>query len=237
MSRSLRARLAGLMFLQYFVMGLWAVTLVSFLMGSPHEGGLNLSARHVGLIYSTFAIAATVSPLFVGLLADRLFATQRVLAALHLVGAVLLVALLWTSNAHLEEVEHAFNKLALVEPVGEDELWRLLWERDSIQVYLAAPGAYNSPRAWPLQAQLYRLWQALGITPRRPVSTNHPRTWPTEEAALARLDELERRIPPALQRVRTHPELLAAAERAFPPLFGLTLEIGRASCRERGESP
>src|SRR3954470_14657020 len=95
MSRSLWLRLAGLMFVQYFVMGLWAVTLAAFLMGSPHEGGLNLSARHVGLIYGTSALAATLSPLFVGLLADRLFATQRVLAVLHLAGAVLLGAMLW----------------------------------------------------------------------------------------------------------------------------------------------
>src|SRR5436190_6233795 len=119
MSRSLWLRLAGLMFLQYFVMGLWAVTFAAFLMGSPHAGGLNLSARHVGLIFGTFALAATVSPLFVGLLADRLFATQRVLAALNLLGAVLLTAAARTGGAYQAEVEHAFNKLAFVEPAGD----------------------------------------------------------------------------------------------------------------------
>src|SRR3954452_1908356 len=115
-------RLAGLMFWQYSVMGLWAVTLAAFLMGSPHEGGLNLSARHVGLIYGTSAVAATLSPLFVGLLADRLFATQRVLAVLHLLGAVLLTAAARTGEAYQADVEHAFNKLAFAEPAGETEL-------------------------------------------------------------------------------------------------------------------
>src|SRR5690242_20939790 len=149
MSRSVRARLAGLMFLQYFVMGLWAVTLGAFLMGSPHEGGLNMTARHVGLIYGTMALGATVAPLFVGLLADRLFATQRVLAALHLLGAGLLAAAAWTSETQLDEVQHAFNKLAYVEPAGDSELWRLLWEQESIHVFITAPGRYNAPhRAW-----------------------------------------------------------------------------------------
>src|SRR5207249_3662787 len=109
MSRSVWLRLAGLMFLQYFVMGLWAVTLAAFLMGSPHEGGLNLTAGHVGLIYGTLALGATVSPLFVGLLADRLFATQRVLAALHLVGAGLLAAMLWLCTQHQKDVRAIFD--------------------------------------------------------------------------------------------------------------------------------
>src|SRR5438270_3008598 len=95
MSRGLRFRLAALMFLTYAVMGLWVVTLGAFLMGSPHEGGLNMPARHVGLIYGTMAVGATLSPLLAGLLADRLFPTQRVLAVLHFVGAGLLAAMLW----------------------------------------------------------------------------------------------------------------------------------------------
>src|SRR5689334_20587518 len=112
MSRSVRARLAGLMFLQYFVMGLWAVTLGAFLMGSPHEGGLNMTARHVGLIYGTMALGATVAPLFAGLLADRLFATQRVLAFLHLLGAGILAVTLWWCWLSMYYVEDAFNHAA-----------------------------------------------------------------------------------------------------------------------------
>src|SRR5438105_2073302 len=214
MSRSLWLRLAGLMFLQYFVMGLWAVTLAAFLMGSPHEGGLNLSARHVGLIYGTSAIAATISPLFVGLLADRLFATERVLAVLHLIGAVLLSMAARTSNAQLAELEHVFNKLAFVEPAGEDELWRLLWERDSVQIYLAAPGNYVNPLPSQWTMLVYKAGRVLGFTPRRLANTNHPRTWPTEEAARDRLDELNRAIPPAVQRLCARPEMTAAAEQA-----------------------
>src|SRR5689334_16502437 len=95
MPRGLRTRLAAVMFLEYAVQGLWVVPLAAFLMGSPHEGGLNMPAGHVALIYATLAIGATLSPLVVGLLADRLFQLQRVLGVLHLVGAGLLAAALW----------------------------------------------------------------------------------------------------------------------------------------------
>src|SRR5580698_3125015 len=96
----MRTRLAALMFLEYAVQGLWAVPLASFLMGSPHEGGLNMPAGHVALIYATMAVGATVTPLLLGLLCDRLFAAQRMLAVLHLVGAGLLsVALVLCGNS------------------------------------------------------------------------------------------------------------------------------------------
>src|SRR6185312_2128455 len=40
--------------------------------------------------FATTALASMISPFFVGLVADRLFAMERVLSALHLIGAVLL---------------------------------------------------------------------------------------------------------------------------------------------------
>ena len=107
MSSSLRLRLSLLMFLQYAILGLWAVTLPTFLKSPPNEGGLALPARDVGLLYGTLALGATVAPLFVGLLADRLFATQRVLAVLHSIGAILLIAAAHTCEKHRDEVAFA----------------------------------------------------------------------------------------------------------------------------------
>src|SRR5205823_15064054 len=95
----MRTRLAALMFLEYAVQGLWSVPLAAFLMGSPHEGGLNMPAGPVALIYATMAVGATLTPLLVGLLCDRLFAVQRTLAFLHLLGAGMLGVALWWCNA------------------------------------------------------------------------------------------------------------------------------------------
>lgn len=99
----LRSRLAGMMFLQYFLMGLWSVTFSTYLLAHPADGGLALTGRQVGLIYSTMALAGTLSPFFVGLIADRLFPAQRVLAALHLGGAAVTFAIWrYVESRHLE---------------------------------------------------------------------------------------------------------------------------------------
>ena len=81
-----RMQLSTLMFLQYFIWGTWYVTLNTYLGET-----LNFSATQIGLCYGTFAIAAMISPFFVGLIADKFFATERVLGAMHILGAVLLV--------------------------------------------------------------------------------------------------------------------------------------------------
>lgn len=81
----LRIRLSVMMFLQFFVWACWMVPI-----GTYGSETLGLKGAYMGWIFSTTAIAAIVSPLFVGYVADRLFATEKVLCALHLVGGVCL---------------------------------------------------------------------------------------------------------------------------------------------------
>lgn len=88
----IRARLALMMFGQYLILGAWAVPLATYLRLSPAEGGLGFSPSQTAWVYSSTAIAGLLAPLVLGLLADRLFAAQRLLGVLHLAGAAILFA-------------------------------------------------------------------------------------------------------------------------------------------------
>ncbi len=88
-----RLQLSGLMFLQYFVWGAWYVT-----MGTWLGESLAFSGAQIGLAYGTTALAAMISPFFVGMIADRWFATDRLLAVLHIVGAGTLLVASWQTS-------------------------------------------------------------------------------------------------------------------------------------------
>src|SRR5205085_3714218 len=85
MPSSRSAQLSFMMFLNYVVWGSWYVTIGTYLTATLHFSG-----TETGAVFGTTALASMISPFFVGMIADRFFATEKVLAVLHLLGAILL---------------------------------------------------------------------------------------------------------------------------------------------------
>ncbi|MBS1799535.1 MAG: nucleoside permease [Acidobacteria bacterium] len=86
MTASIKVRLSAMMFFEYFIWGAWYVTIGTWLSTSLHFSG-----QEVGMVAGTTAVGAIVAPFLVGLVADKFFATEKVLAVLHIVGSGLLM--------------------------------------------------------------------------------------------------------------------------------------------------
>jgi len=82
----IRTRLSVMMFMQFFVWATWWVPVFTYAV----KGRPFLDGTQAGWLVATTALGAIISPLLMGPIADRLFATERVLCALHLVGGLFL---------------------------------------------------------------------------------------------------------------------------------------------------
>lgn len=86
-------RLLVMMFVQYFMQGAWNMTM-----------GLVLSsygmATIIGTAYALLGLATILSPLFIGMVADRFFASQKVMATLHLINAGVILCVPQFIEAH-----------------------------------------------------------------------------------------------------------------------------------------
>jgi nucleoside transporter len=81
-------RLSVMMFLQFAVWGAW-FTVLNLYLGKT----LGFSGTQIGSVYGTMALGAIFSMTVAGQLADRVMASERLMAICHLAGAALLVLL------------------------------------------------------------------------------------------------------------------------------------------------
>jgi nucleoside transporter len=86
MKSNTRIQLSAMMFLNFFVWGIWFVTMGTYLL----KGDIGATDGQTGLAYGTQCLGAIIAPFIVGMIADRFFAAQKILGVLHLVGAGLL---------------------------------------------------------------------------------------------------------------------------------------------------
>lgn len=83
MNKFIKTRLSAMMFLQFFIWGAWYTAIAVYMSA-------NEMADLTHWPFTVNPIAAIFAPFFVGLIADRYFATEKVLGVLHIIGGVIM---------------------------------------------------------------------------------------------------------------------------------------------------
>lgn len=86
---NVKLRLGIMMFLQYAIWGAWAPVISEYL-----DSILGFSDPQIGFIYSLLPLATIIAPFLGGQIADRYFASQKLVGFLQLAGGALLI---WAS--------------------------------------------------------------------------------------------------------------------------------------------
>lgn len=94
MNKNNQILLSIMMFLQFFIWGAWYGQMSKYLFTN-----LNATGSQVGNAYSAFSIAMIAAPFFIGMIADRYFAAQKVLGVLNILGAIVLFFLIREKSA------------------------------------------------------------------------------------------------------------------------------------------
>lgn len=97
----IKIQLSSMMFIQYFIWGAWYVTLGAYLNKNVFVNGGPIGGVEIGLAYGTMAIASMISPFIIGMIADRFFSANRVMAFLNFVGGGLMFWLSTINDFHL----------------------------------------------------------------------------------------------------------------------------------------
>ncbi|MEZ5104310.1 MAG: nucleoside permease [Draconibacterium sp.] len=84
MKPKLTFQLSFMMFLEFFIWGVWFVPLGNYLTTIGFQG------EQVGAVFSTLAWGSIISAFFVSLIADRYFSAQKLIGFLHVIGGVLI---------------------------------------------------------------------------------------------------------------------------------------------------
>lgn len=104
MKTNIQILLSVMMFLQYFLWGAWYVVAPIYLET------IGFVAKDFQWTYSVGPIAGMLSPFFIGMIADRFFPAQRVMAVMHLLGGLMM--LLATSLMKVESPSPYWINLA-----------------------------------------------------------------------------------------------------------------------------
>ncbi len=94
MKLTVRLQLMLMMFLMFSTWGAWYGQMGKYLFTTLHATG-----DQIGMAYATFSIASIVAPFFMGMIADRFFAAQKVMGVLNLIGAGILFFLIQNQDA------------------------------------------------------------------------------------------------------------------------------------------
>ena len=147
----LTSRLSVMMFLQFFIWGAWFATLGQCL-GSNNLSGFG------GDAYGTAPFGAIFAPLFLGVIADRFFPSQKVMGFLFLIGAVFLLLIPSTAEAAAKWT----GGVDETNPKGKLMIWFMLGNMLTFMPTVALGNSIVFTHANVLALPKIRVWGTIG---------------------------------------------------------------------------